>query len=214
MSFDKKLQFYRQWKYVFPPLLLIAVFYLVCDVYLTKYGIWGFNPRYHSNVYLYSLPLEEWLFFIVVPYASIFIHESFVLYFPNFQLSYHASVAISTILIAILSITVILNFDKTYTVYIFTVLIAALLLSFFDVSQAVRKFYISFLVILIPFIIINSILTGTCIEEEVVWYNNNENLGFRLLTIPIEDFGYAFSLILFNLLLIAAFKNRMRNTAT
>ena len=213
LSFESKLQFYRQWKSVIPSILLVATFYLVCDVYLTKKGIWGFNPRYHSNVLLYGLPLEEWLFFIVVPYASIFIHETLDLYFPNFQLSYRASVTLSVVLIAILSITAILNFNKTYTVYIFTVSIAAVLLSFIDVSRVLRKYYLSFLVILIPFIIINSILTGTCIEEEVVWYNNNEILGLRVLTIPIEDFGYVFSLILFNLLLIAVFKNRMRNTA-
>ncbi|GAA4270533.1 hypothetical protein GCM10022257_26340 [Hyunsoonleella aestuarii] len=52
---------------------------------------------------------------------------------------------------------------------------------------------------LIPFFIVNGILTGSFIENEVVWYNNNENLSFRLFTIPIEDSIYAFSLILMNL---------------
>ena len=59
----------------------------------------------------------------------------------------------------------------------------------------------AFIFILIPFFIVNGILTGSGIDEQVVWYNNNENLGIRFLTIPVEDFGYAFSLILFNLLL-------------
>jgi lycopene cyclase domain-containing protein len=35
-----------------------------------------------------------------------------------------------------------------------------------------------------------------------VWYNNNENLGLRVFTIPVEDFAYAFSMILYNFLLI------------
>jgi lycopene cyclase domain-containing protein len=52
---------------------------------------------------------------------------------------------------------------------------------------------------LIPFFIVNSILTGTFISGEVVWYKNSEILGIRLLTVPIEDTGYAFSLILLNL---------------
>ena len=55
--------------------------------------------------------------------------------------------------------------------------------------------------ILIPFVMVNAILTGSFIDEPVVWYNNSENLGIRFLTIPVEDFGYAFSLILFKLLL-------------
>jgi lycopene cyclase domain-containing protein len=64
-----------------------------------------------------------------------------------------------------------------------------------------NNYYCTFLVILIPFILINAILTGSFIAEPVVWYDNTENLGIRILTIPIEDFGYAFSLVLFNLLL-------------
>ena len=45
----------------------------------------------------------------------------------------------------------------------------------------------------------NGILTGSFIENEVVWYNNLENLNIRLFTIPIEDTVYAFTLILLNL---------------
>jgi len=90
-------------------------------------------------------------------------------------------------------------------------LIFALLLSVFDKSEVIRSFFITFLIILIPFIIVNAILTGSFIEEEIVWYNNSENLGIRFFTIPIEDFGYAFSLILLNLMLIGQLKHRVKN---
>ncbi|MDD7914298.1 lycopene cyclase domain-containing protein [Polaribacter ponticola] len=69
-----------------------------------------------------------------------------------------------------------------------------------------QRFYISFLIILVPFFIVNGVLTGTGLVEPVVWYNNAENLGIRLLTIPIEDVGYAFTLIFSNVLLIEQFK--------
>ena len=87
LSFDKKLQFYRQWKFVLPSIGIVAIFYLVCDVYLTKIGVWGFNPKYVSGLYLLNLPIEEILFFIVIPYASIFFHEAFILYFPDIKLN-------------------------------------------------------------------------------------------------------------------------------
>ena len=210
LSFDKKLQFYKQWKHLLPSLFIIAAFYIICDIYLTNLGVWGFNTRYHSNIIILNLPLEEWLFFIVVPYASIFLHESIVLYFPGLRLSRRIAKTITIFLIIALAFVVLFNTPKTYTVYIFGVLIFALLLSLFDKSEVIRSFFLTFLIILIPFVIVNAILTGSFIEEEIVWYNNSENLGIRFFTIPIEDFGYAFSLILLNLMLMSQLKHRIK----
>lgn len=212
LSFDKKLQFYKHWRYLFPSIFVVAIFYIGFDVLFTKMGVWGFNSLYHLNKIIFGLPIEEWLFFLVIPYASIFLHESLVLYFPNFKLKNGLSRTFSAIIIICLLIVLLFNLDKAYTVYIFSSVIIALALSFFDKSKIINSYYLTFLVILIPFIIVNAILTGSFIDQEVVWYNNNENLGIRFLTIPIEDFGYAFSLILFNLLLIAKLKSRAINS--
>ena len=48
--------------------------------------------------------------------------------------------------------------------------------------------------------VVNGILTGTGINEEVVWYNAEHFMGFRLLTVPVEDFFYGFLLILLNVI--------------
>lgn len=201
LSFDKKLQFYKQWNYLLPSIIIVAAFYIACDIYFTQIGVWGFNPRYHSNIIIYSLPLEEWLFFLIIPYASIFLHDSLVLYFSKIILPQKIVIIISLLLI-LLSIFIIASYiHKTYTTYIFTLLIIALTWSFFDKSKILNHYYLSFIIILIPFIIVNSILTGSFIDLPAVWYNNTENLGIRVFTIPIEDFSYAFSLILFSLLL-------------
>jgi lycopene cyclase domain-containing protein len=84
--------------------------------------------------------------------------------------------------------------------------IIILLLAYRYNPGLLSSFYLTFLVMLIPFFIVNGILTGTGIENEVVWYNNDENLGIRMLTIPIEDSVFAFSLILLNLLLFKKLK--------
>jgi len=201
LSFDKKLQFYKQWKYLLPSILLIALFYIAFDIYLTKLDVWGFNARYHSSIVLLNLPIEEWLFFIVIPYASIFLHDSIVQCFSRFRLTNTVAKYITLCLILISLILVTLNLEKAYSTYIFSTLILVLLVSFFDKTKIINSFYCTFLIILIPFIGVNAVLTGSFIDEPVVWYNNSENLGIRFLTIPIEDFGYAFSLLLFNLLL-------------
>jgi lycopene cyclase domain-containing protein len=201
LSFDKKLRFYKQWKYLMTSILIIALFYITFDIYFTKLGVWGFNSRYHSSIVFYKLPLEEWLFFIVIPYASIFLHDSIVLYFNKVHTSNTLAKCISVGLIVISILLVVFNFEKAYTTYIFSLLVVVLIVSFFDKTHVINSFYCTFLVILIPFVIVNAILTGSLIDEPIVWYNNHENLGIRFLTIPVEDFGYAFSLILFNLLL-------------
>ena len=211
LSFDKKLHFYKQGTYVFPSIVTIGAIYILFDIYFTKNGIWGFNPRYHSNIIFFNLPLEEWLFFIVVPYASIFLHESLVLYFPYLKLNSLTTKAITISLIIICVVIAMFNITKTYTLYISSLSAIALLLSIIDKSQIIRNFYLTFIIILIPFIIVNAILTGSFIDQEAVWYNNNENLGIRFITIPIEDFGYAFSLILLNLMLIGKLKQRYKN---
>ena len=61
--------------------------------------------------------------------------------------------------------------------------------------QLLSSFIVSYIFILIPFFIINGLLTGSFILDEIVWYNDNYNLGIRIGTIPFEDIFYGFSLL-------------------
>ena len=212
LSFDKRLQFYKKWKSVWPSITFIAIIYIAFDIALTNNGVWGFNPKYLSGITIFNLPLEEILFFFAIPYASIFLHYVFVEYFPKRKVNETTNKVITFILIFISLFVIFSNYDKQYTFYIFLKVVLVLFLSLFDRNRITQHFYFTFLIILIPFIIVNGILTGSGINEEVVWYNNTENLGIRVLTIPVEDFGYAFSLILFNLLLINKFERTFQYT--
>lgn len=202
LSFDKRLRFYTRWKYVLPSVAAVALIYIVFDILLTGNGVWGFNARYLSGKFIYNLPVEECLFFVAIPYASLFLHYSVLEYFPNLKLRDELVKVITFSLISGSLAILVFNFQNQYTLYILSKFIIVLLLSFFDKNKTINTFYITFLVILVPFVIVNGILTGSFIEEEVIWYNNSENLGIRFFTIPVEDFAYAFSMILFNLLLI------------
>ena len=205
-SFDKNLQFYKNWKSVILSFIIVSSVYVVVDIYFTKNGIWGFNPRYHSNILIFHLPLEEWLFFIAIPYASIFLHYTFVFYLPGIMVGKLPARIISGILISILALVILFNYNRVYTLFNAIMLILAIILAHLDKSNIINRFYITFLIILVPFFMVNSVLTGSFIEGTVLWYNPSDILGIRIFTVPVEDVGYAFSLILLNLLLISKFQ--------
>jgi lycopene cyclase domain-containing protein len=104
--------------------------------------------------------------------------------------------------------TIVFHYDKWYTVINYSVLVLLLTYTVYKVPTILNTFFITFLIILIPFTIVNGILTGSFIDEPVVLYNNDENLRIRLGTIPIEDIGYAFTMILMSLVLITKIEKK------
>jgi lycopene cyclase domain-containing protein len=205
-SFENRMKYIKRWKAVLSSILISAVFFIIWDIFFTKIGVWSFNPRYHSGIEFFGLPIEEWLFFICIPYASIFIHFAFHYFYPKVSLSDKTVKAIYWILMIILLPTIIFHYDKWYTAVNYSLLVLVLTYTVFKVPNILNTFFITFLIILIPFALVNGILTGSFIDEPVVSYNNAENLGIRLGTIPIEDIGYAFSMLLISLVLINKFE--------
>jgi len=206
LSFDKKVAFYKHWKFLLPAISISALFFISVDIWFTEIGVWGFNPRYHSAVLFAGLPLEEILFFIIIPYCSIFIHYVFMAYFPEKYLKKKTTRYISFSLIFMLLIITIFNLNKTYTAFYSAFSSVIIILTLWLRPAILSRFYLSFLIILVPFFIVNGILTGSFIEDEVVWYNAGEITGFRIFTVPAEDLAYGFSMILLSLLIMNIFR--------
>lgn len=204
-SFHPKLKFYRYWKALFLSLIITMFVFITWDVIFTNNGIWGFNENYFIGNKILSLPVEEWLFFICIPYACIFTHYALINLIPSLSLQIRTTRILSQILIVLLIILSIINFDKWYTTINFMYAAILLIIVRIFCAEILQSYFLTFLVMLIPFFIVNGILTGSLIENQVVWYNNSENLNIRLFTIPIEDTVYAFSLVLTNLTLTHIF---------
>jgi len=196
LSFDRKVAFYRLWKYIFPAILITAFLFILWDILFTHLGVWSFNRQYLSGIYVFNLPVEEILFFMVVPYAALFTYEVLRVYVQKDYLGQYARF-ISLFLAVVLIPSGLIFYDRLYTSS--NLIFCGLLVLFFQFLLRVSwmgRFYLAFGVILVPFVLVNGVLTGSWIDGEIVSYNNAENLGLRIMTIPVEDIFYGMSLIL------------------
>ena len=195
-SFEKKISFYKKWYALFPALIITAAFFTVWDIWFTNIGIWKFNPDFIIGFHLANLPIEEWMFFLFIPYSCLFIHESLKYYFSTKSLPTVAAVRFALFLGFFCIATGILNYHRMYTAVTFTLTGCFLLaLVFLKKKEFLARFFLTYFVSLLPFAVVNGVLTGM----PVLIYNNSHNLSVRVGTIPVEDFFYSMLLILMNI---------------
>lgn len=56
---------------------LVSIPWLIWDIWATQRGHWAFNYNYNLGIKIINLPFEEYLFFLVVPYACLFLWATF-----------------------------------------------------------------------------------------------------------------------------------------
>jgi len=194
-SFEKRLQLYKKWKSILFGITGVIVVFVPWDVYFTKNSVWWFNESYTTGVKLFNLPIEEVLFFVFVPYACIFIYEV-LNYFIKRDVLGGISKIISFILGAGFMVIALIFNDQIYTFITFLLTGLALLVAGVVKPKWLGRFYLAYFVSLIPFLLINGILTGSLIESPVVNYDETQIIGFRLITIPVEDAIYNLLMLL------------------
>lgn len=192
-SFEKKVYLYRKFKFILPGILVTGAVYIPWDIWFTRAGIWGFNPNYTHHVDLFGLPVEEWLFFLIVPYACIFLFEVLRLFVKRFYYPRTAKVILWIMMLALfMSLPFVYTKTYTFTAFAFTGLMLLLQLLQKTYRTWFSGFLIAYLLSLVPFMVVNGILTAL----PVVWYDNAENLGWRLYTVPLDDFVYLMGMLL------------------
>jgi lycopene cyclase domain-containing protein len=203
-SFHPKLKFYKTWRAFFPAVFLTGLFFVLWDNYFTGLGIWGFNKQYVSGLFLGNLPLEEILFFFCIPYASIYTYHCIDLFLKDKPAYAYESQLTLVFIITFLTIGIIF-YRQVYTLFAFGAAALFLILAKYVWKvEWLSRFYLSYGILLFPFLIVNGVLTGTGLENPVVWYNEAEIFGIRILTIPVEDVFYGMAMVLMNLLIYKA----------
>jgi lycopene cyclase domain-containing protein len=204
LSFDKRVAFYKSWKFIWPGMGITSLLFLVWDVLFTREGVWNFNAKYILGITFFGLPLEEILFFLTVPFACIFIYEC-LRYYVKWQ---PADFIVSTLSSAIIVYGILnccFNYHKLYTLITFGTLVPLLIYVLFVLkAKWLNRFFLAYVITLIPFYIVNGVLTNI----PVVMYNNAENLGQRVGTIPLEDHFYCMALLLMNIAFFERYKQK------
>ncbi len=203
LSFDKKVYFVQYWSKLVIALVITGLFFLIWDIVFTYYNVWGFADIYIIGWRFYGLPLEEILFFITVPFACMFIYECLNVYVKKDVLR-KATTPITYSLFSISLALLAVYQDRVYTLITFSLLLVLSAYLLIRKPNWLGRFYLAYLVSLIPFVIVNGILTAI----PIVTYNDLENIGFRWGTIPFEDSFYLLDLLLLNALIFEKLKQR------
>jgi lycopene cyclase domain-containing protein len=76
LSFYPPLRFYRHRRALFCSIGLVLLIFGVWDIFATYRGHWYFNPQGVYAFKIINLPIEEVLFFVVIPFCCIFTWEA------------------------------------------------------------------------------------------------------------------------------------------
>jgi lycopene cyclase domain-containing protein len=212
LSFKWKFAYYRYFKALFPAIAVVGIGYIIWDAIVTARGDWFFNYTYLSGISILGLPIEEILFFVVVPYSCIFIYENLQYFLPDRQLPFNKIFYIGLSILFILAGLFFYNQDYTILA-LMSCAFFFLIATFFspELLQS-RNYWLYIGLSMIPFIIFNYLLTSIPIvsyHPAAIWGGDGLWNG-RFFSIPIEDFFYNFSMLSFYLLVYRCFKKRFR----
>lgn len=208
LSFEKNIKFYSKFRELSVSIITVGSIFILWDLFAVKRGDWLFNTKYINGIYLFGLPLEEILFFITIPYSSIFLYETLKFYLQKKirDNEFHLNRIYPVIISAVLLTLSFLFYSRYYsfTVLSFSAVFLLVSLFLFNDLLSSKIYWIFIAVTYIPFIIVNYFLTSL----PVVIYNSEAIWGIRLTTIPVEDFFYSYSLL--SLYIFIYIKSRRR----
>jgi lycopene cyclase domain-containing protein len=76
----------RRWKRVLISVLPVSIVFVIWDAYAISQGHWFFDPNRTLQIFgPFNIPLEEFLFFIIVPMAAILTIEGVTTVKPHLR---------------------------------------------------------------------------------------------------------------------------------
>jgi|SRR5690554_5349801 len=206
-SFDKRIRFDRHFGAFIKAAIVVAVPFIAWDIWFTARGVWWFNTDYTLGIVVAGLPVEEWLFFICIPFSCIFTYFCLDKFFKLEWLSGFNNLIVFFSVICC-SVIALLHDDKIYTLITALVTITTLIyLHFMARADWIGRASLVFTVLMLGFFPVNGVLTGTGLDAPIVNYNPQDFLGIRMKTIPVEDAVYGYTQFLLVLYFFKRFKH-------
>lgn len=199
---------FMHWSEASVSIIIVMIPYIIWDALVTGYH-WMFNTNYVLGIYLAKLPIEEWLFFITVPFACLFTWEMIIRRVDLKELPLLRNLRYAVYIFPVVGVVLFIQ-GRQYTGLVLIFLSLAVFLDTYMRTDLIlqTRFYFYLLLIIVFTLIFNGYLTW----RPVVLYGQAYQLDFRVFTIPIEDFGYGISLIYLNTIIYEKLKTR--NTST
>ena len=197
LSFIKSVYYFKKWKYAFMAIFPVLIPFIIWDA-LVAGRHWWFNSEFITGVHIAGLPLEEWLFFITVPFAVLFIWEIFAVKIGNPVSHQLKSIKFFLLFLPFIGIFFWLS-GKEYTALVLFSLGFVGLFDWLMKTEILARpnTYLYLGIILLLNLVFNGYLTA----RPVVLYDASYQLDFRIFTVPVEDIFYGFSLLLLNTIL-------------
>ena len=205
VAITTKINLLRNLKYMVPAILLSGVLFIYWAKRFIELNVWQLNADSVSGLQILNLPVEIWVYFIVLPLNVFMIFEIVKIKFRQFKKTNYL-VSLSLVILVILAV---LSFIFRKNAYSFDVFVfAALILGYVVFRNRFKKsyaaFYTTFIISLVPLFI----LEGVANSQHVITYYAKYLSGFLIFSVPFEIVVRFFLLSLLNIFIYEYLKER------
>lgn len=180
----------RQWRRFSLVTILVSLPWIILDMWSHGRGWWQYSPEHTSLWRIIGLPIEEVLFFVVVPFACLALLSGIERSTSQRYLPHRVVITVcGVIVVAAAVMALLISRERTIFDAILAIIVIAVMASQWQrwtISDGIW-----WLVVIGLFLICNTILTSV----PIVTYNYNYGSMVRIGSIPVEDVFYNLSLL-------------------
>jgi len=190
-----KCDFRKKLRYAVPAILISGFLFLLWDIRFTEAGVWSYDADFTLGIFYKGLPLEQWLFYLIIPCSGLVIYEVIKARFSALDWN-NAFTAIGLLMVVGLAIAAYIYCVQVYTFY--CSLLTAVYLGYtifrMQFKSHLTHFFLSYLVVLVPYFLLSGILSWNLAIE----YHQEQVLNVRFWMMPVENLVFLFLLMLMN----------------